>query len=119
MHFFDTYAIIEILEGNPDYSKFIGLPFVLTKLNLIEIHYHFLKKVGLAEADLIMQRHTSVVIDFDEEIIRQANLFRQQHKKRDLSTADCVGYTCARLRNIPFLTGDRQFKDFENVEFVK
>ncbi len=119
MYFFDTYAIIELLEGNPAYKPYLKKPFVLTKLNLIELHYHFLKKVDALEAHRVMMRHSPVVVDFDEEVINQANILRLQHKRRDLSTTDCVGYAYAKLHAIPFVTGDMQFKDFENVEFVK
>ena len=44
---------------------------------------------------------------------------RLKHKKRDLSMTDCIGYAIAKRLGIKFLTGDKEFKDFENVEFIK
>jgi predicted nucleic acid-binding protein len=40
-------------------------------------------------------------------------------KDRSLSYADCVGYITARKFGIPFLTGDKEFKDMEGVIFIK
>ena len=54
----------------------------------------------------------------DEEI-KQANMFKLLHKKRNISYIDCIGYNIALFRNVKFLTGDKQFADFSNVEFVK
>ena len=58
-------------------------------------------------------------IEINDEIIKLANAFRIANKKRKLSYIDCIGYIIARLRNIKFLTGDKQFEDLENVEYVK
>ena len=41
-----------------------------------------------------------------------------EYKKFDLSYADCLGYVISKKLNIRFLTGDKQFKDLPNVEFV-
>ena len=38
---------------------------------------------------------------------------------KKLSTIDCVGYSVANRLNIPFLTGDREFADMDNVRFVR
>jgi uncharacterized protein len=38
---------------------------------------------------------------------------------KKLSTIDCVGYSVANRLNIPFLTGDREFADMDNVQFVR
>lgn len=38
---------------------------------------------------------------------------------KKLSTIDCVGYSVANRLKIPFLTGDREFADMGNVQFVR
>jgi PIN domain nuclease of toxin-antitoxin system len=38
---------------------------------------------------------------------------------KKLSTIDCVGYSVANRLKIPFLTGDREFADMSNVQFVR
>ncbi|MBS3082229.1 hypothetical protein J4416_04875 [Candidatus Pacearchaeota archaeon] len=40
-------------------------------------------------------------------------------KDRNVSIADCVGYIMAKELGIKFLTGDKKFKDLNDVEFVK
>ena len=41
------------------------------------------------------------------------------HLKKRISFIGGIGYLLAKKRNAKFLTGDEQFKDFDNVEFVK
>ena len=43
----------------------------------------------------------------------------QLHRKQDLSMTDCVGYVVAKRLGVKFLTGDKEFRNFQNVEFVK
>ena len=40
-------------------------------------------------------------------------------KGKTLSTIDCVGYSVANRLNIPFLTGDPEFADMDNVQFIR
>ncbi len=119
MYFFDTYAIIELMEGNPSYSQFVEAQFVITKLNLIELHYHSLRKFDTEKAKIIVHKYYGNVVDFDETTIVEANLFRLKNSKRKMSTADCIGYIHAKRNNLKFVTGDKQFESFENVEYAK
>jgi len=45
--------------------------------------------------------------------------FRKKNKKRNLSYTDCIGYVYATENDLIFLTGDKEFENLENVEFVK
>ena len=40
-------------------------------------------------------------------------------KKRNVSMTDCIGYILSKQLGIKFLTGDKEFENFPNVEFVK
>ena len=51
--------------------------------------------------------------------MKNAMFFRLQNKSLNLSYVDCIGYVLARSSGLKFLTGDIQFKDMSNVEFVK
>ena len=42
-YFFDSYALIEINKGNPDYLKYKDSRVVITLLNLMEFYYALLK----------------------------------------------------------------------------
>ena len=54
-----------------------------------------------------------------QEIIQSAAEFKLENKNQRLSMADCIGYKIAESLGIKFLTGDEQFKNKPNVEFVK
>jgi len=110
MLFFDTYAIIEIVRGNPAYRAYENEPMRTSLLNLGELHYNLLKELNPYLADEWFERLKPFIVEFDAEIMRNAMIFKFAHRKRKLSTPDCVGYGLA--------TGDRQFQDLPNVEFV-
>ena len=117
--FFDSYAVIELIKGNPNYGEYINSGILLTKLNLFEVYYAFLRDFGEKEADKFIEKYYPFIIDFDEFIIKEAAKFKLQNRKRNLSMTDCIGYILAQKIEIKFLTGDKEFKDLENVEYVK
>jgi len=118
--FFDTYAFIEIVKENENYKSYkkdVGI--VTTILNLMELHYSLLRTVGKEEADKHFDRLLPFVIQIPNEVIKKANEFKVINRKRKISYVDCIGYVFSMRMNIKFLTGDKEFKGFENVEFVK
>jgi len=118
-YFFDSYALIEILEQNPRYAQYTNMMMITSKLNLFEIFYYLLRIGKEKEALIVLQKYYKFTADFDDTIIAQAAYVRYQHKEKKLSMTDCIGYVLARQMNIKFLTGDKQFEHFENVEFVR
>jgi predicted nucleic acid-binding protein len=118
VYFFDSYAIIEMIRGNPDYTPYSECRMATTALNLIEVHYILLREHGQETADAFLKALTQTALPF-EQFIPQANTMRFQLKKRNVSAADCIGYIVAASFGIKFLTGDKEFEHFENVEFVK
>ncbi len=117
--FFDSYAIIEIYEGNAAYAKYSGMPFFTTKINLFELHQYFLRAGNEAFADLEIEKYVPHLQDFDLATIRKASKFRKQHSSKNFSMTDCIGYVHAKENGLVFVTGDREFKGIENVEFVQ
>jgi|SRR3989344_4312514 len=118
--FFDTYAFYELIKGNPDYKKYDKEIIVITtKLNLMELHYGLLRDEGKEIADNYYNKFLRFCINISDEIIKESNEYRLKNYKRELSYVDCLGYTLAKRLGAKFLTGDEQFKEFENVEFVK
>jgi len=118
-YFFDSYAIFEIIKENKNYQKYVDSEIVITKLNLFELYHGYLKDNNLGLADEIIEKYYSFAEDFDENVIKEAAKMKKELNKRDLSMADCIGYSMAKQFGIKFLTGDEQFKDLENVEHVK
>lgn len=119
-YFFDTYALYEIVEGNPNYARFTkGVGLVTTRLNLMEFYYAMLKEYGRETADKYYGFFVEYAVEVDDETIKQAMVFKWLNKSKRLSYVDCVGYMLAKKRGIKFLTGDKEFEDMEQVKFVK
>ncbi|MBI2664532.1 PIN domain-containing protein [Candidatus Woesearchaeota archaeon] len=115
----DTYALIELLGGNPDYKPYLNHVLITTKFNLIELYYHFLKDYGKETADKYLSLYSKFVVPITNNSIRTGMEFKLKHKQEKLSYADCIGYALALEFGIKFLTGDEKFEIKENVEFVK
>lgn len=117
--YFDSYALIEIILGNKNYEPYVGKGIIITKLNVFEVFYSFIKNGDEKTALLALNNLLFSVVDFDANTIQLAARLKLIRKKDNLSMADCIGYVTARKHGISFLTGDKEFKDMPNVEFVK
>ena len=60
-----------------------------------------------------------MLVDFDSNILEEAAKLKNKLNKRNVSMTDCIGYCTALALGIRFLTGDKEFENLENVEFVK
>ena len=116
---FDTYAILEIIAGNPNYTKYLNSEIVINDFIFAELCYKLIRENGLEKTNFYVDRYAHYRKELDAETIKEAMLFRCKHKKRNLSPADCISYIMGLKLNLRFLTGDRQFEGMENVEFVK
>lgn len=116
--FFDTYAFFEILNGNEHYKKYNNFSLVTSKLNLFELYFNILRNVNSVEAERVFDKYYPFVIDFDEEVIKEAARLKMLLNKRDVSMTDCIGYCLAKQLGVRFLTGDDAFENLDNVEFV-
>lgn len=118
--FYDTYAILEIIRGNANYKNYLkNIGIVTTKLNLMELYYRLYTLHGLETAEFYYQKYKPFVMEVDDSTIKKAVIFKAENRKKDLSYVDCIGYVIAKENKIKFLTGDIQFEDMANVEFVK
>lgn len=117
--FFDSYALFEIIKGNNNYLKYLNENIIITKLNLFELYYGLLRESDEKIAATILNKYAEFAIDFDMNMIKQAAKFRLMHNKYKLSMTDCIGYITSIKLGIKFLTGDMQFENLPNVEFVK
>ncbi len=119
MFFFDTYAMLEMINGNPAYSKFGDETIITSVVNIAELYYSLLKDQGREKAELWIERLNPDIVEIDVDSVKIAMVFRLNHKEKKLSYIDCIGYALAQKLKIKFLTGDRQFEHIANVEFVK
>ena len=118
-YFFDSYAILEIIDGNDSYKKFINIPITITVFNLAEIYLASLKHYTKEKANEIYKEYLQCVVEIPEEVMKNAMKFKLKHNKKRFSYADCIGYIYAIRNKMKFLTGDKEFKDLKNVEFVR
>ena len=119
-YFQDSYAIIELENGNENYLKYSDYPVILTLFNLAEVYWVILNQLGEKEADKVYEGYRSAVVDIDDATLKEAIKFRKKvYKNKKISYVDAIGYTYALRNNLVFLTGDEAFEHLENVEFVK
>lgn len=119
-YFLDTYAIIEYLQGNKRFYPYLKEENLLTSVfNLTELYYRLLSLGGERYADEKSLPFVSISASPKPLTIKSAMKFRLANKGRNLSYADCIGYQLAKERGLIFLTGDKDFKDLPDVEFVK
>lgn len=117
-YFFDTYAIIELIKGNPNYEFVKDHPIITSVMNLAEVYYALLLAHGKEITDSILENLNIEFLEITPKISIESAFFRYKNKKSNLSYIDCVGYITALRNNLLFLTGNKEFKNFDNVEFV-
>lgn len=118
-YFFDSYAIVEIIKGNPNYARYTQDEVVLTIFNLAEIYWSALNKLEEKAAEEIYVQYKSSLVEINDDVLKNAMKFRKQHKTKGFSYTDCIGYCCALENDLKFLTGDKEFKGMDNVESVQ
>ena len=115
----DTYALLEIIGGNPHYQPYLHTFLVTTEHNLMELYYALLRDYSKERAEYYLHFYSSIVEQISLTTIRNGMQFKLWYRKENLSYVDCIGYALALELGIKFLTGDQKFKDKVNVEFVK
>lgn len=117
--FFDSYAFFEIIKENKNYFPYLNCEIVTTKLNIFELFHGFMKDKNEEIAKVSLEEYYLFAVDFGSDVIAEAAKMKARLNIRKLSMADCIGYCLSKQLGIKFLTGDEQFKDLDNVEFVK
>ena len=115
--FFDTYAIFEIIRGNPNYNPYTECRVITTIFNLAELNYNLKKEKDKSVVDEYTDKYSKFIIEVSIDDIKNAMDFKTIHKH--LSIPDAIGYSIAKKYNVKFLTGDKDFEGMENVEFVR
>lgn len=118
-YFLDTYAIVEIIKGNPNYMKYLKGDFFTSIFNLYELFYNLLRSNGEDIAKKYYSQFYEYLIEIKDEYVFEASKFKLENKKFDISYTDALGYVIALKNGMKFLTGDEQFNGEENVEFAK
>lgn len=115
--FFDTYAMFEVLGGNPKYEQYSNCGIISTIFNLAEFNYNLKKEIAKEKADEFTEDYLDSVVNVSFDDLAEAMDLKTKH--RNLSIPDAIGYIIAKKHRVKFLTGDEDFRNFDNVEFVK
>ncbi len=117
-YFLDTYALIEINKANPAYKKYRRVLAATLIYNLAELYYFCLREYTQEYANQTHEVFSEIVKDFPNKLVKDAMLFRYQHKKQKFSYCDALGYIYAISNDFWFVTGDAMFKDFDHVIYI-
>ena len=115
----DTYALIELIGGNPQYTPYLDHVLLTTKFNIAELYYYLLRDYDKPTADKYLELYSEFAIPITYSSIKAAMQFKLGNKKEKLSYVDCIGHALGLELGITFLTGDEKFRKKDNVEFVK
>lgn len=114
---FDSYALMEIINGNENYNYYINKKIIINDFIFAELCY-VLTREGYPNAERYFDRYSKFIIHASPDAIKKAMKFRFLNKKKRMSITDCISYFMAKELGIKFLTGDKEFEDLGNVEFV-
>ena len=121
--FADTYALVEILKGNPAYEKYSQKELISSEFNIFELAYAMYRDFGRTDSINMLSflRSRIEVISPEDLDYLEASRFRLSNNKKGkkLSLIDSLGYICSKRLKIRFLIGDREFKNIEEVEYIK
>lgn len=118
-YFLDTYAMVEIIKGNKNYLKFIHEELFTSIFHLYELYYSLIRDYDEDKAKYYFFRFKKNILKFNDNNLFVAARFKLNHKKNNISYADSLGYVLSNEHNVKFLTGDKEFENLDNVEFVK
>ena len=88
-YFWDTYAVMEFINGNPNYAKFLQEPVTITIFNLAEIFWVALGEYNEEKAEEIYESYKQCVVEIDDEILKEAIKFRKKYTKKQNLLCRC------------------------------
>ncbi len=115
---FDTYAILEIINANKNYEKYTDSIMIINDFIFAELCYRLFRE-KVQNSEYYLNKAAKAIIQVQSETIKEAMRFRLENKSKNLSMTDCISYMMAKSLGLKFLTGDKEFENMENVEFVK
>lgn len=118
-YFFDTYALVEIVKGNPAYGKYAEAEARTSLFNLYELYVQILKGYGEEMAKKEFDNFKRILIVVKDAHIFSAASFKIKGKKTHFSYTDALGYSIAAAEGLQFVTGDNEFRNLPNVQFVR
>jgi len=115
---YDNYALMEIINGNENYRDYLNKKIIINDFIFAELCY-VLKRDGYPNPEKYLERFAKFIVHASSNTINKAMIFRFNNKEKRMSMTDCISYFMAIELGIKFLTGDKEFEERDNVEFVK
>ena len=115
----DTYALVELSNNNPKFVHLLTEEAAIPDTTMAEFYGFLYKKYNLQTAEYWNRRLSILCKPVSKDALIKAVLFKKEHKKQNFSYFDCFGYFFALEHKMMFVTGDREFRQMSNVEFVK
>jgi len=115
----DSYALMEIMNGNPKFAHYLNLKFIIADMTLAEFYGVILREQGEEKADYWLDKFQAFSMNVSLNILTKAVKFRYVNRDKNISLIDAIGYIFSKENNYIFVTGDREFEKLENVEFIK
>ena len=107
------------MKRNTNYERFKDFNIITSVMNIGEIYNIILREKGKKTADEWFESFSFELLEISPEIMIKSVYFRHINKDKNISSTDAVGYILSLKHNFKFLTGDKQFENLPNVEFVK
>ncbi len=119
MNCLDTYALMEIYNGNTNFADLLKYDFVITNITMAEFYGILYKEYNTPIANHWLEKLKQYCVNVELNILIKATHFWKDSKKENISFFDAVGYTYALEKNYAFVTGDKEFKNRKNVSYIK
>ena len=88
----DTYALIEIRNGNPKFAHYLSSIFVIADITLAEFYGVVLRDQGEEKADYWFNKFQNSSREVSLTILIEAVKFRYKNKDKNLSWVDAIVY---------------------------
>lgn len=116
--FFDTYALLAVLQGEPAYEPFRRTPVFTHDLCLYELFTAILREKPDADPLAAVDALRPNRLPHSLGDLVEASAYKLSRSKDRVSYADSLGYVLARGHGLRFLTGDEKFEGVENVAWL-
>jgi len=125
---FDSHALLKFSqdeEGADKVEQFLlyslnrKLKAYLSEINLGEVYYISIRRLGLESAKLYLEQLLDLPIDIvspSSEIIRKAAEIKAQYA---ISYADCFAVATALKYSASIMTGDPEFKKIDHIVTIE
>ena len=95
-YYADTYALVEILRGNPAYEEYASRELVTSEFNLLELAYALTRDYGKEKAvDIlkIARAFITIIKPTNEDYVEASALRIELNRQgKNLSLIDALGY---------------------------